>query len=154
MQSSPPGWRILLSPLRPQYQALDTAKGPQATAKEVPAHCRTGDSAGRDRQAAPDKLYCFRLENRRVGYGTTWVNAMDCRFEDNQVGFCFNAEGTVVTHTQYANNEFFHNGTAVLLKSVPAESPLSFPGSVFEDNDTDIDNRCGREVNISQTTFR
>ena len=28
------------------------------------------------------------------------------------------------------------------------------PGSVFEDNDTDIDNRCGREVNISQTTFR
>ena len=63
----PPGWRILLSPLRPQYQALDTAKGPQATAKEVPAHCRTGDSAGRDRQAAPDKLYCFRLENRRVG---------------------------------------------------------------------------------------
>ena len=30
----------------------------------------------------------------------------------------------------------------------------TFPGSVFEDNDTDIDNRCGREVNISQTTFR
>ena len=82
-----------------------------------------------------------------LAYGTTWVNAMDCRFEDNQVGFRFNAEGTVVTHTQYANNEFFHNGTAVLLKSVPAES-------VFEDNDTDIDNRCGREVNISQTTFR
>ena len=80
-----------------------------------------------------------------LAYGTTWVNAMDCRFEDNQVGF---------THTQYANNEFFHNGTAVLLESVPAESPLSFPGSVFEDNDTDIDNRCGREVNISQTAFR
>lgn len=46
-----------------------------------------------------------------LAYGTTWVNAMDCRFEDNQVGFRFNAEGTVVTHTQYANNEFFHNGT-------------------------------------------
>lgn len=89
-----------------------------------------------------------------LAYGTTRVNAMDCRFEDNQVRFRFNAEGTVVTHTQYANNEFFHNGTAVLLKSVPAESPLSFPDSVFEDNDTDIDNRCGREVNISQTTFR
>ena len=36
-----------------------------------------------------------------LAYGTTWVNAMDCRFEDNQVGFRFNAEGTVVTHTQY-----------------------------------------------------
>ena len=88
-------------------------------------------------------------------YGTTWVNAMDCRFEDNQVGFRFNAEGTVITHTQYANNEFFHNGTAVLLKwgSLVVEFD-TFPGSVFEDNDTDIDNRCGREVNISQTTFR
>ena len=38
-------------------------------------------------------------------YGTTWVNAMDCRFEDNQVGFRFNAEGTVITNTQYANLE-------------------------------------------------
>ena len=54
-----------------------------------------------------------------LAYGTTWVNAMDCRFEDNQVGFRFNAEGTVITHTQYANNEFFHNGTAVLLESEP-----------------------------------
>ncbi len=89
-----------------------------------------------------------------LAYGTTWVNTMDRRFEDNQVGFHFNAEGTVVTHTQYTNNEFSRNGTAVLLESVPAESPLSFPGSVFESNDIDIDNRCGREVNISQATFR
>ena len=129
-------------------------KAPQATAKEVPAHCRTGDSAGRDRQLHLTSCTVSGWKTGVLTYGTTWVNAMDCRFEDNQVGFRFNAEGTVVTHTQYANNEFFHNGTAVLLKSVPAENPLSFPGSVFEDNDTDIDNRCGREVNISQTTFR
>ena len=59
-----------------------------------------------------------------LAYGTTRVNTMDCRFEDNQVGFRFNAEGTVVTHTQYANNEFFHNGTAVLLKSVRRKPPV------------------------------
>ena len=154
LRSVSAGKCLLLSPLRPQYQALDTAKGPQATAKEVPAHCRTGDSAGRDRQLHLTSCTVSGWKTGVLAYGTTWVNAMDCRFEDNQVGFRFNAEGTVVTHTQYANNEFFHNGTAVLLESVPAESPLSFPGSVFEDNDTDIDNRCGREVNISQTTFR
>ena len=114
----------------------------------------TRHSAGRDRQLHLTSCTVSGWKTGVLAYGTTWVNAMDCRFEDNQVGFRFNAEGTVVTHTQYANNEFFHNGTAVLLKSVPAESPLSFPGSVFEDNDTDIDNRCGREVNISQTTFR
>lgn len=64
-----------------------------------------------------------------LAYGTTRVNTMDCRFEDNQVGFRFNAEGTVVTHTQYANNKFFHNGTAVLLKSVPAENPCPSPAA-------------------------
>ena len=62
-----------------------------------------------------------------LAYGTTWVNAMDCRFEDNQVGFRFNAEGTVVTHTQYANNEFFHNGTAVLQEERTRRKPPVLP---------------------------
>ena len=99
---------------------------------------------------------------RRFTFSTCQIKLIKLNFniymlidiEFGQKCYRLNAEGTVITHTQYANNEFFHNGTAVLLKSVPAESPLSFPGSVFEDNDTDIDNRCGREVNISQTTFR
>ena len=79
---------------------------------------------------------------------------MDCCFTDNQVGFHFNAKGVSVTHTIYSNNEFSHNGTGVLLESVPAEVSLSFPSSTFVDNDIDIDNRCERSLDISQTTFR
>ena len=89
-----------------------------------------------------------------LAYGRTWVNCMNCRFEDNQVGFHFNATDDAVSHTTYSDNEFINNGTAVLLESVPTDVSLKFPGSVFSGNGTDIDNRCGREVNISQTTFR
>ena len=78
-----------------------TRQKAQATAKEVPAHCRTGDSAGRDRQLHLTSCTVSGWKTGVLTYGTTWVNAMDCRFEDNQVGFRFNAEGTVITHAQY-----------------------------------------------------
>lgn len=89
-----------------------------------------------------------------LAYGNTWVNAMDCRFEDNQVGFHFNATDDVVSHTTYSDNEFINNGTAVLLESVPTDVSLKFPGSVFSGNGTDIDNRCDQDLDISQATFR
>lgn len=89
-----------------------------------------------------------------LAYGRTWVNCMDCRFEDNQVGFHFNAEGNAVSHTTYSDNEFTNNGTAVLLESVPTEVSLKFPGSMFSGNGTDIDNRCNQALDISQAIFR
>lgn len=36
-----------------------------------------------------------------LAYGNTWVNAMDCRFEDNKVGFHFNSTADAVSHTIY-----------------------------------------------------
>lgn len=89
-----------------------------------------------------------------LAYGNTWVNAMDCRFEDNQVGFHFNATDDAVSHTTYSDNEFTNNGTAVLLESVPTDVSLRFPGSVFSGNGTDIDNRCNQDLDISQAIFR
>ena len=89
-----------------------------------------------------------------LAYGRTWVNCMNCRFEDNQVGFHFNATDDAVSHTTYSDNEFINNGTAVLLESVPTDVSLKFPGSVFSGNGTDIDNRCDQDLDISQATFR
>lgn len=89
-----------------------------------------------------------------LAYGNTWVNAMDCRFEDNQVGFHFNATADAVSHTIYSDNEFTNNGTAVLLESVLTDVSLRFPGSVFSGNGTDIDNRCNQDLDISQAIFR
>ena len=88
-----------------------------------------------------------------LAYGTTWVNATDCVFEDDQVGFHFNAAGATVTHTTYRGNTFRRNGTAVLLESVPADAGLRFPDCLFSGNGVDIDNRCGRELDISRAGF-
>ena len=89
-----------------------------------------------------------------LAYGDqVWINLGDCTVEDNEVGFHFNATGNQVSRTIYNDDLFQRNGTAVLLESVPNIESISFPGTRFTDNGTDIDNRCGQEVDISQAVF-
>ena len=88
-----------------------------------------------------------------LGYGGAWVNAIDCQFEDNEVGFHFNSTGTSVSHTMYNDNLFRDNGTAVLLQNVPTDVALNFQDSVFSGNGTDIDNRCEQPLDISRAIF-
>ena len=118
--------------------------------------CGDGSSIGLSASARVHLTNCT-ISGWKTGilaYGNTWVNAMDCRFEDNQVGFHFNATDDAVSHTTYSDNEFTNNGTAVLLESVPTDVSLRFPGSVFSGNGTDIDNRCNQDLDISQAIFR
>ena len=89
-----------------------------------------------------------------LGYGDAWVNAIACTFRDNLVGFHFNSEGSSANHTMYNDNLFSQNGTAVLLENVPTNLTLNFYHSVFSGNDTDIDNRCGQPLDISQAVFQ
>ena len=88
-----------------------------------------------------------------LGYGDVWVNVIGCRFAENGTGFHFNSNGTYVTHTMFNDNTFVENETAVLLEAVPSDETLNFQGSRFTGNGTDIDNRCGHPVDISQAIF-
>lgn len=88
-----------------------------------------------------------------LGYGTSWVNVIDCLFKNNEVGFHFNSTGQSASHSLYNDNLFCYNGTAVLLEQVPTDMALNFVGSEFRDNGTDIDNRCGHAVDLSQAVF-
>ena len=88
-----------------------------------------------------------------LGYGTAWVNIIDCLFEDNEVGFHFNSTGQSASHSLYNDNRFRHNGIAVLLEQVPTDMALDFVGSEFMENETDVDNRCGHSVDLSQAVF-
>ncbi len=88
-----------------------------------------------------------------LAYGKTWVNAMDCCFEDNRVGFHFNASNSSPTHSTYSNNRFARNDTAVLLESIPTDISLKFHDSIFTENGIDIDNRCNHALDISQAIF-
>ncbi len=87
-------------------------------------------------------------------YGQSWVNAKDCTFEDNTVGFHFNATRENANDHMYSGNLFLRNSTAVLLENVPGnEQALYFEGTRFSRNGTDIDDRCGHETDISQAIF-
>lgn len=89
-----------------------------------------------------------------LGYGDAWVNVIKCSFEDNHVGFHFNSEGNSVSHTQFNENLFLNNDTAVLLECVPTDVTLNFWGSIFSGNELDIDNQCHQSLDISEAVFQ
>ena len=88
------------------------------------------------------------------GGGSAWINAIGCTFSDNRIGLCFDSPDGGANHTMYNDNIFRDNGTAVLLEEVPSDVPLNFQGSVFEGNRTDIDNRSGQQLELSEAIFR
>lgn len=94
-----------------------------------------------------------RWETGALSSGTAWVNVVNCRFTDNDVGFCFDSEGGIVSDTMFNDNLFADNRTAVLLERVPTDVTMDFRGSRFSGNETDIDNRCNQPVDLSAAVF-
>ena len=86
-------------------------------------------------------------------HGYSWLNFRYCAFMDNEVGFHFNASQSNVTHSQFDGNRFTENGTAILWEGTPVDIAISFPESIFAHNGTDIDNRSGQSIDISQAVF-
>ena len=88
-----------------------------------------------------------------LGYGYAWVNLIESRVENCEVGFHFNSTGNSASHSMFNDNTFLNCGTAVLLENVPTDLTLNFNGSTFSGNGVDIDNRCQHSVNTSEATF-
>ena len=82
-----------------------------------------------------------------------WVSAFDCTFEENEIGLHFNYDSGNPMDSRYMGDVFRNNGTAVLLERVSTKESLSFPEAVFSGNGTDIDNRCGQELDLSEAVF-
>jgi hypothetical protein len=104
----------------------------------------------------------FQLVNCRVsGWNTglqavdnAWIDTDGTIFADNQVGLCFDSADTpMVSDNFYTGNTFQNNGTAVLLEHVGSDTPLNFPETRFSGNGTDIDNRCGQKLDLSEAVF-
>jgi hypothetical protein len=81
----------------------------------------------------------------------SWVNVQHSRFTDNQVGFHVNVTGGSVSRSIYNGNEFRRNGTAILLERTDNQVSMKLGGTVFQDNGTDIDNRCDHPLEISDS---
>ena len=86
-------------------------------------------------------------------HGYSWLNFRYCEFADNTVGFHFNASQSTVSHSQFTGNHFTENDTAILWEGTPVDMAISFHESVFAHNGTDIDNRSGQQIDISQAVF-
>lgn len=87
-------------------------------------------------------------------HGSSWLNFRYCGFTDNGVGFHFNASQSLITHSQFDGNRFTGNDTAIVWEGTPTEQSISFPESVFDNNQTDIDNKSGQSMDISQAVFQ
>nr|WP_325189032.1 zinc-ribbon domain-containing protein [uncultured Oscillibacter sp.] len=85
---------------------------------------------------------------------TAWVNTDQCTFSDNGIGLRINNAEPNISDSRFEGNTFQGNQTAVLLEQVGIETPLKFPGTLFSGNGTDIDNRCGQELDLDRTVFQ
>ena len=117
----------------------------------------TGDSTGTG-VSTMSKVHLTgcRISGFKTGvlsYGESWVNLTECTLENNNVGFHFNSVGDTVTHTQYTDNNFINNNTAILLENVPTEREIHFDGCLFSNNGVDIDNRCEHAVDLTGAIF-
>ena len=84
----------------------------------------------------------------------TWVVVQDCLLEGNGTGFHFIGSGSNATSPMFTGNRFLNNGTALLLESIPDNDfSLDLSGCVFSGNETDIDNRYGQTLDISEAVF-
>ncbi len=78
----------------------------------------------------------------------------ECRFEGNEVAIHYNTNRTNFFNSVAPDNQFLRNGTGILIEGEPTEDALNLPGCRFEGNGTDIDNRSGQPLDISQATFQ
>ena len=88
-----------------------------------------------------------------MAYNGSWIAAQGCTFEDNGVGLHFNTDYVNMTDPNYQNDTFIGNGTAFLIENLPGKEILNFQYTRFIDNGTDIDNRCGYNLDTSGATF-
>ncbi len=78
----------------------------------------------------------------------------ECRFEGNEVAIHYNTNRTNFFNSVASDNQFLRNGTAILIEGEPVDQAMGLPGCRFEGNGTDIDNRSGQPLDISQAAFQ
>lgn len=88
-----------------------------------------------------------------VANNGAWINAMNCTFANNKIALKFNSSMSYGSAPSYLNNTFTGNGTAVSIENLPGNEVLDFAGSVFSENDVDIDNKAEHSIDTAKATF-
>lgn len=81
-----------------------------------------------------------------------WVGAYGSTFRENGVGIYFDSTHTRGSSHSYENNRFEENGVAMELRNMPGAETLTFAGTVFSGNGTDVKNDTAHPLDFSGAT--
>lgn len=88
-----------------------------------------------------------------IAQNGAWISADTCTFTNNGTALKFCTSASYGTAPLYLNNTFTGNGTAVCIDSLPGNEVLDFAGSVFSENEVDIDNKIGHPIDTAKAIF-
>ena len=89
-----------------------------------------------------------------IAQNGAWISADTCTFTNNGTALKFCTSASYGTAPVYLNNTFTGNGTAVCIDSLPGNEVLDFAGSVFSENEVDIDNKIGHPIDTAKAIFK
>lgn len=82
-----------------------------------------------------------------------WVRLQNCTFRNNKIAMRVNNKSHHGTNDPNNNNLFENNGIALQFISLSSNTPLTFPGSRFAGNETDIENTAGVAIDTFGAVF-
>lgn len=83
----------------------------------------------------------------------SWISALGCTFEKNDVGLHFNTKNANNIGLSYHENRFLNNGTGLLIEALPRVGQPDFIGCLFSGNSEDIQDLAGIKINTYASTF-
>lgn len=83
----------------------------------------------------------------------SWVTVANCTFENNAVGLRFNTSYSTGANESYSDTCFYDNETAVLIERLYGTLVLTFDGSRFRGNQTDVSNPDEHPIDLSGAIF-
>lgn len=82
-----------------------------------------------------------------------WVRLQNCTFRNNKIAMRVNNKSHHGTNEPNHNNLFENNGIALQFLKLSSDTPLTFPGSRFAGNETDIENTAGVAIDTHGAVF-
>ena len=83
----------------------------------------------------------------------SWSSVIGCVFQNNTVGLRFNTEYSNGSCENFPDNRFYENETAVVFERLYGTKVITFHGSTFRGNQTDVSNPDEHPFDLSGASF-
>ena len=83
-----------------------------------------------------------------------WSQSDACTYRRNGIGMLFDCKDDGSFGPNYDDNIFEENQIGVQIKAVHTKRTISFDDCLFRNNEIDIDNQFGQDLDLTSSTFR